>query len=729
MSDHSPTSVGGTSDGEQPEADEAPQSSRSLLLPVIGAAVFVGASVAFAQAAIPLLDIIGVVVFAAVIAWLNAPMQARIARLIGRGAAILVLVLTEMIAVTVAAGLILSDLEDLMVSLSRSAHRALAIQGAADGLGSRFQHALQLDEGVRSWLSTLPQRLFFNSATTPAAGQRFVDVLIVAVLTAFFMASGPAIVAAVVARWPREQREAVWSLARDVDRRAGGFIRRAILVGLATGGVVTAIAAVTDLPYPALLGAWAAFWVSVPRLGWWIATVPLIGVTINLDLAPLAAALIGSAIVVTIGVYAHRHFATTALRPGVALILTAAAAGVATSGALAAVFFVVVAVIAAGVWTSPHRAVGLPFRALPSEAIYEVGPLRFPRGIYGVVWSAAVVAGVTLAWFTVVRASAVVVWIAIAVLVAIAIDRPVDFVSRHLRAPRTIGLGIVFAIAIALGSVLVVSIVSQGPSAVGRALERVPAVVRQGEHLPVVGQTIRTRKLASSVSTELERLPERIASGSTAKQWFPQLGNEVIGILWVFLLISAYLIDGRRVIEAVGRRVPARYRRQTNRFAQVTYGALAGFARGSLLVALMCGTVVLILGVSLGVPLAAVAALWAVVWDLVPQIGGVIGGIPLLLFAIAVSPTAFLIALAVYLVYQLIESNLIFPAIIGENVELPGWAALVAVLAGAAAAGVVGAIVLTPIVAATRLIIREYRREDFPGRSAPTLGAAEPAAP
>ena len=35
------------------------------------------------------------------------------------------------------------------------------------------------------------------------------------------------------------------------------------------------------------------------------------------------------------------------------------------------------------------------------------------------------------------RASAVVVWIAIAVLVAIAIDRPVDFVSRHLRAPRT----------------------------------------------------------------------------------------------------------------------------------------------------------------------------------------------------------------------------------------------------------------------------------------------------
>jgi predicted PurR-regulated permease PerM len=57
--------------------------------------------------------------------------------------------------------------------------------------------------------------------------------------------------------------------------------------------------------------------------------------------------------------------------------------------------------------------------------------------------------------------------------------------------------------------------------------------------------------------------------------------------------------------------------------------------------------------------------------------------------------------------------------LIGDSVELPAWVALVAVLAGAAAAGVVGAIVLTPIVAAVRLIVREYRKEDFPGRVVP----------
>ena len=258
--------------------------------------------------------------------------------------------------------------------------------------------------------------------------------------------------------------------------------------------------------------------------------------------------------------------------------------------------------------------------------------------------------------------------------------------------------------------------VSQGPPAVGKALERVPAVVREAEHLPFVGDSIRSHDFARTVAKELDKLPERVTNGNGAAEWFPSFGSQLVDLMWVGLLISAYLIDGRRLISRVERRIPAAYRRQADRLGSVSYGALAGFARGSLLVALLCGSVVLVLGLSLGIGLALVAALWAFVWDLVPQVGGIVGGIPLLLFAIAVSPAAFLIALGVYAVYQLIESNVIFPAIIGDNVELPGWAALVAVLAGAAAAGVIGAVVLTPVVAAIRLIVREYRSEDFPGR-------------
>jgi putative heme transporter len=196
--------------------------------------------------------------------------------------------------------------------------------------------------------------------------------------------------------------------------------------------------------------------------------------------------------------------------------------------------------------------------------------------------------------------------------------------------------------------------------------------------------------------------------------------------MWVLVLVAAFSIDGRRVAAAVERQVPARHRRQYARLAGVGHRALAGYAAGAVLVSAMNGTVVLVLALTLHTGLAAVLALWAFLWDFVPQVGGFIGGIPLLLFALVSGTTPFLIATGVYLVWQLVESNVIFPAVIGESVDIPGWAAMIAALAGAAAAGVVGAVVLTPLVGVVRLVLAEYRRADFPGRVSALDGDVEP---
>lgn len=705
--------VDGTLDA--PLLDPTPR--RVPLGPVIGATLFVAASVAFAQAAAPLLDIIGIVLFSGMVAWLNAPLQTRIARLIGRAGAIVVVVLGELAAVATISALILNDLDSLFASASRSVHRALAVKGG-HGLGVRLERALRVGDGVQSWLSHLPQRIFFNSPAPPAAGQRVADLLVVAVLTAFFMASGASIIAAIVAIWRREDREDVWKLVRDIDRRAGRFLRHAVLVGIAAGIVISLLGWATGLDHPVLLGAWAAFWVSVPRLGWWIATVPVIATALAHDPGVLGAALVGSALVAAFGVRLSAR-RIVSVRPGVGLIMTAAAVGVTSGGAGAAIFFVIVAVIGAAAWSSPHRGIELPTPPVADDDVYRVGPLAIPKGIHGVIWAAVIVAVVTLAWFTVARASAVIVWIALAVMVAIAVDTPIDVMTTRLRLPRSLCLAVVFTLGIGLGSALIVSVIAEGPPAIGQALERVPAVVREARQLPVAGRWL-GNGASRSVASEIEKLPDRLTSGPGARSWFPTLGNQLVDAMWVLFLIAAYLIDGRRIIAVVGRRVPARFRRQTERIAGVSYRALAGYARGSLLVSLMNGIVVLVLGLALGIKLALVAALWAFLWDLVPQVGGLVGGIPLLLFAIAVSPTALLIAASVYLLYQLVESNLIFPAVVGESVELPGWVALVTVLAGAAVAGVVGAIVLTPLVGAVRLIVREYSKADFPGRVAET---------
>jgi hypothetical protein len=66
---------------------------------------------------------------------------------------------------------------------------------------------------------------------------------------------------------------------------------------------------------------------------------------------------------------------------------------------------------------------------------------------------------------------------------------------------------------------------------------------------------------------------------------------------------------------------------------------------------------------------------------------------------------------------------LIQPAIIGAAIDVPPWGTLIAALVGGAAAGVVGAIVLTPLVGVVRVVRAELASDNFPGAVSDTLRA------
>jgi predicted PurR-regulated permease PerM len=288
---------------------------------------------------------------------------------------------------------------------------------------------------------------------------------------------------------------------------------------------------------------------------------------------------------------------------------------------------------------------------------------------------------------------------------------------RKLKMGRRLAVLLTISIiAVAAGS-LTLTIVNQGPKSTERALEELPKVVEDMQDAPLIGGWLTDHDAATTVRDELERLPGRISESRGALELLPSVGSQVADVVWVILLTIAFLLDGGRLMSALTREVPVRHRRQFTRLLGVSHQALAGYAAGAVLVSAMNGVVVLILAISLQIGLAAVLALWAFLWDFIPQVGGIIGGVPLMLFALIRGPGPFLIATVVYMVYQLIESNVIFPAIIGDSVDIPPWATMVAALVGAAAAGVLGAIVLTPLVGVVRSAMVEYRRDDFPGRT------------
>jgi len=175
------------------------------------------------------------------------------------------------------------------------------------------------------------------------------------------------------------------------------------------------------------------------------------------------------------------------------------------------------------------------------------------------------------------------------------------------------------------------------------------------------------------------------------------------------LVTVALLLDGRRVVWASRRLVPHPHRDHFDRATVIMYRTVGRYFAGSLLVALLAGLNVLVVGLVAGVALAPLAALWTTLTNLIPQIGGFLGGAFFVLLAFAHSPTAGVICLAEFLLYQQLENHVIQPTIVGEAVNLSPPTTMMAALIGASAAGVPGALVAVPLLGAAKTLVLELR--------------------
>ncbi len=130
-----------------------------------------------------------------------------------------------------------------------------------------------------------------------------------------------------------------------------------------------------------------------------------------------------------------------------------------------------------------------------------------------------------------------------------------------------------------------------------------------------------------------------------------------------------------------------------------------------------------LLGSSYAVALGVIAGLL----DMIPNLGATIAGFILVPVILAEEGlTAALIMLAVVLVYQQVENNVITPKVQGKAVHLSGFFIIVSVTLFGALLGVLGALTAVPLAATIQILVQELtkaRRE----RVAEAKGALEPA--
>lgn len=194
------------------------------------------------------------------------------------------------------------------------------------------------------------------------------------------------------------------------------------------------------------------------------------------------------------------------------------------------------------------------------------------------------------------------------------------------------------------------------------------------------------------------------------------------GLLLTIVLTFFFLKDGDRMWRWLRGYVPERRREEWHRIAIDVRDVLAGFLRGTTVVAAVDAIGIGVGLVLLGVPLVVPIAVLTFVGGFVPLVGATIAGsVAVAVAFVTEGPLTALAVLGVVLAVQQIEGNVLQPVVVGRSVRLHPVVILIAVGAGAVLWGIAGALLAVPITSAAATVLAHVRPRP---RLVPEQGAA-----
>jgi len=188
------------------------------------------------------------------------------------------------------------------------------------------------------------------------------------------------------------------------------------------------------------------------------------------------------------------------------------------------------------------------------------------------------------------------------------------------------------------------------------------------------------------------------------------VGEALAAVSLAVVLLFFFVKDGEQIVGWFIARAPERVRDDMRASGARGWGALAGYVRGTAAIALI-DAVGIGLGLLLvGVPLVLPLTLLVFIGGFVPVIGAFVSGLLATLVALATGgPTTALIVLAIVIVVQQVESNMLQPMIMRRAVSLHPIVILSVLTAGAVIVGVLGAFLAVPIAATLAAVGNELR--------------------
>jgi predicted PurR-regulated permease PerM len=237
---------------------------------------------------------------------------------------------------------------------------------------------------------------------------------------------------------------------------------------------------------------------------------------------------------------------------------------------------------------------------------------------------------------------------------------------------------------------------------------------------PEVRGLVTARDFGALSATVVKYLQRFVVTGAHWIQY-------VVELIVIPILAFYFIVEDRAIRREWVGLIPRRYRRE----ALVISGQAARIMRnyiGANLVLCIIAAIIVYTGLRLlGVPYALSLGILAGITRFVPVIGPILGGIPILIVAMAVSPGVGIAVLTFFVLMHLFESKVLLPKLVGSSLDISGALVLIALLLGYEYGGLVGVFVAAPLAALARVLIlrsNERRRRLRRAAAGPRPGLA-----
>lgn len=343
----------------------------------------------------------------------------------------------------------------------------------------------------------------------------------------------------------------------------------------------------------------------------------------------------------------------------------------------------------------------------PSAAVASLAKANpFMLGLLGAlgVLVALVIGGI------VDQLATVLVYIGVAIFLALGLDPIVRFIERKLPRPAAVAI-VVSVVVLAFAGII---------------LAIVPILVQQITNLvedgPQMVKDIQASSWFTDLNAQFGSTFEDAANGILSFLQDPgnlaDIGGGVFAVgagiaggftgVTIVLILTLYFMASLHGIKHTAARFVPAYQRDTfSELLEDVSGAVGRYVIGQASLALINGVLSLIVLTIIGAPVPALLALIAFIGSMIPLVGTLSASIINSLICLFVSPVTALIAFIYYLVYMQIEAYILSPRIMSKAVAVPGALVVIAAVAGGALGGILGALVAIPVAASIIIIVQK----------------------